>query len=59
MICPILQEKHHNMVCYQLPLTARKLGDVFGSLEAEKDNLGIQEYSISQTTLDQVKLIPT
>ena len=47
------------MVCYQLPLTARKLGDVFGSLEAEKDNLGIQEYSISQTTLDQVKLIPT
>ncbi|XP_071807326.1 uncharacterized protein [Asterias amurensis] len=49
-----LKEKHHNMVCYQLPLTARKLGDVFGSLEAEKDNLGIQEYSISQTTLDQV-----
>ena len=30
------------------------LGAMFGAVEAEKDALGIQEYSIAQTSLEQI-----
>lgn len=32
----------------------RQLADMFGMIEAEKNVLGIQEYSISQTSLEQI-----
>ena len=42
------------MVRYQLPMTTVRLADVFGAVEEEKVRLGIQEYSVTQTTLDHV-----
>jgi len=30
------------------------LGQVFGLIEARKDELGIEEYSVAQTTLEQI-----
>ncbi|XP_038057091.1 uncharacterized protein LOC119728778 isoform X2 [Patiria miniata] len=50
----ILKERHHNMVRFQLPLATRRLADIFGAVEENKARLGIQEYSVTQTTLDQV-----
>ena len=37
----------------QLP-TRRKLGHMFGTIERSKDKLKIQDYSISQTSLEQI-----
>jgi len=50
----VLREKHHNMLQYQLgPMTL--LSQIFGEIEAVKDSFNIEDYSVSQTTLDQVK----
>ena len=49
----ILKEKHHNMLQYQLGSDV-KLSAVFGQIEACRDKLRIEDYSVSQTTLDQV-----
>ena len=49
----ILKEKHHNMLQYQLGSDVR-LSAVFGQIEACRDELHIEDYSVSQTTLDQV-----
>ena len=48
-----LKEKHHNMVQYQLGSDVR-LSEVFGQIEAVRDQFLIEDYSVSQTTLDQV-----
>ena len=34
--------------------TRRRLGQMFGSIEARKQELFIQDYSISQTSLEQI-----
>ena len=54
MFVIFLQERHHSMVQYQLPPATKRLADIFGALEENKERLGIQEYSVTQTTLDQV-----
>lgn len=48
-----LLEAHHNMLQYQLKSRA-KLSYIFGQLERAKSLLNIEDYSVSQTTLDQV-----
>nr|XP_034311883.1 phospholipid-transporting ATPase ABCA1-like [Crassostrea gigas] len=48
-----LLEAHHNMLQYQLKSRA-KLSYIFGQLEKAKSLLNIEDYSVSQTTLDQV-----
>ena len=50
----ILKERHHNMLQYQLGSDI-KLSALFGQIEAVRDRLSIEDYSVSQTTLDQVK----
>ena len=40
---------------YQIPSSAVKLANVFRQLEAIKESLDIEGYSISQTTLDDVR----
>ena len=42
-------------VTYQLPSAGLTWSSVFRQLEANKDRLGIIDYSVSQTTLDQVR----
>uniref|UniRef100_A0A3B4DSZ9 ABC transporter domain-containing protein n=1 Tax=Pygocentrus nattereri TaxID=42514 RepID=A0A3B4DSZ9_PYGNA len=49
-----LKERHHNVLQYQLPSHACSLARVFDVLSNNYEELGIADYSISQTTLDQV-----
>ncbi|KAM9324762.1 retinal-specific phospholipid-transporting ATPase ABCA4 [Gastrophryne carolinensis] len=46
------REKHYNMLQYQI--SSSSLARVFQLLISNKDSLNIEEYSVSQTTLDQV-----
>ncbi|GAA6093024.1 phospholipid-transporting ATPase ABCA1b [Tachysurus ichikawai] len=50
----ILKEKHRNMLQYQLPSSLSSLVHIFSILAKHKDFLQIEDYSVSQTTLDQV-----
>jgi ABC-type multidrug transport system ATPase subunit len=49
-----LKEQQHNLLEYQLPSSSAQLSFVFSQLETDKEKLNIQDYSISQTTLDRV-----
>ncbi|XP_026511147.1 retinal-specific phospholipid-transporting ATPase ABCA4-like [Terrapene carolina triunguis] len=46
------REKHYNMLQYQI--CSSSLARIFRLLISNKENLNIEEYSVSQTTLDQV-----
>ncbi|XP_013414368.2 LOW QUALITY PROTEIN: ATP-binding cassette sub-family A member 1-like [Lingula anatina] len=50
----MLKEKHHNMLQYQLPSQGLLLSYLFGKLESVRQELDIEDYSVNQTTLDQV-----
>uniref|UniRef100_A0A3B4AZ28 P-type phospholipid transporter n=1 Tax=Periophthalmus magnuspinnatus TaxID=409849 RepID=A0A3B4AZ28_9GOBI len=50
----ILKEKHRNMLQYQLPSRLTSLTHIFNTLALHKSRLSIEDYSVSQTTLDQV-----
>ncbi|KAJ8278672.1 hypothetical protein COCON_G00057380 [Conger conger] len=49
-----LKEKHHNVLQYQLPTNTCSLAHVFDVLSNNSEELGVTDYSVSQTTLDQV-----
>uniref|UniRef100_A0A8C6UGY2 ATP-binding cassette, sub-family A (ABC1), member 1A n=1 Tax=Neogobius melanostomus TaxID=47308 RepID=A0A8C6UGY2_9GOBI len=49
-----LKEKHRNMLQYQLPTSLTSLARIFSLLSENKETLSIEDYSVSQTTLDQV-----
>ncbi|KTF90637.1 hypothetical protein cypCar_00018020, partial [Cyprinus carpio] len=49
-----LKEKHRNMLQYQLPSSLTSLARIFNILSKNKEQLHIEDYSVSQTTLDQV-----
>ena len=49
-----LKEQHHNTVQYQLPSECVQLGRVFGHIEAVRHQLNIEDYSVTQTSLDMV-----
>lgn len=49
-----LKEKHRNMLQYQLPSSLTSLARIFSLLSKNKETLSIEDYSVSQTTLDQV-----
>ncbi|XP_076009720.1 phospholipid-transporting ATPase ABCA1 [Genypterus blacodes] len=49
-----LKERHHNVLQYQLPSDACCLARVFDVLANNHEELGIIDFSVSQTTLDQV-----
>uniref|UniRef100_A0A8C1WC15 P-type phospholipid transporter n=1 Tax=Cyprinus carpio TaxID=7962 RepID=A0A8C1WC15_CYPCA len=51
-----LKEKHRNMLQYQLPSSLTSLARIFNILSKNKEQLHIEDYSVSQTTLDQVKI---
>ncbi|XP_062988617.1 retinal-specific phospholipid-transporting ATPase ABCA4 [Elgaria multicarinata webbii] len=48
----VQREKHYNMLQYQI--CAYSLARIFRLILSNKDNLNIEEYSVTQTTLDQV-----
>ena len=49
-----LKEKHRNMLQYQLPSSLTSLTHIFSILAHHKEALCIEDYSVTQTTLDQV-----
>ncbi|XP_056624973.1 phospholipid-transporting ATPase ABCA1b [Triplophysa dalaica] len=49
-----LKEKHRNMLQYQLSSSLTSLAHIFSILAKNKEFLRIEDYSVSQTTLDQV-----
>ncbi|XP_063074491.1 phospholipid-transporting ATPase ABCA1a isoform X2 [Engraulis encrasicolus] len=49
-----LKEKHRNMLQYQLPSSHTSLARIFSLLSNHKELLRIEDYSVTQTTLDQV-----
>lgn len=51
-----LKEKHRNMLQYQLPSSLTSLTHIFNILAKNKETLRIEDYSVTQTTLDQVKI---
>ena len=53
-LCP-LQERHHTKAQYQLKSDQISLAQVFSKMEQVVDVLGIEDYSVSQTTLDNVR----
>ncbi|XP_061664469.1 phospholipid-transporting ATPase ABCA1-like isoform X2 [Syngnathoides biaculeatus] len=50
----ILKEKHHNTLQYQLPARQGALAHIFRHFDEQQERLGVDDYSVSQTTLDQV-----
>lgn len=48
----IQREKHCNTLQYKI--SSSSLGRIFQMVLANKDELKIEDYSVSQTTLDQV-----
>uniref|UniRef100_A0A8B9NTE8 ATP-binding cassette sub-family A member 2 n=1 Tax=Apteryx owenii TaxID=8824 RepID=A0A8B9NTE8_APTOW len=50
----ILKERHHTKTQYQLKSDQISLAQVFSKMEQVVDVLGIEDYSVSQTTLDNV-----
>ncbi|XP_073746135.1 ATP-binding cassette sub-family A member 2 [Callorhinus ursinus] len=50
----VLKERHHTKVQYQLQSEHISLAQVFSKMEQVVAVLGIEDYSVSQTTLDNV-----
>ncbi|XP_043916268.1 phospholipid-transporting ATPase ABCA1-like [Protopterus annectens] len=50
----VLKEKHHNTLHYQLPSNESSLSKIFSAFTTNKESLSIEDYTVSQTTLDQV-----
>lgn len=49
-----VKEAHQNQLEFELPMSSLRLSHVFALMEGNKSMLHIQEYSLSQPTLDQV-----
>jgi len=51
-----LREHHQNVLHYQLPTTNTTLAKIFSHMEHARALFDIEDYAVSQTTLDQVQL---
>jgi ABC-type proline/glycine betaine transport system ATPase subunit len=49
-----IQESDKNLFEYILPFESTKLSEIFGKLEKNREQLRIKDYSVSQTSLDQI-----
>lgn len=52
-----LKERHQNVLQYQLPSHTCCLARMFEVLSNNYEELGIVDFSVSQTTLDQVRAV--
>jgi len=50
----ILKDMHEGLVHYQIVDPSVTLGRLFGTMESVRERLNIEDYSVSQTTLEQV-----
>ena len=51
--CELIEE-HQGFVKYQIQHSSARLSEIFGALEGNAERLSIVDYSVSQTTLDQI-----
>ncbi len=51
----VLQAEHNGQVSYQVPET-EQWGRLFATLEAARGELAMEDYSVSQTSLEQIFL---
>lgn len=54
--CLNTQDQHSNMVEYHVPTAPGGVADIFDQLESNKNSLQIKHFSVSQTTLDEVRI---
>lgn len=53
----LFKECHHNMVQYQIPSSAnRTLSEIFAIMEEASQQFEIEDYSVNQTSLDNVSI---
>ncbi|XP_018787318.1 PREDICTED: ATP-binding cassette sub-family A member 3 [Bactrocera latifrons] len=52
----ILQEEYQGILTFYIPLSSIKWSSIFGLMEKNRDFLNIEDYSISQTTLEEIFL---
>ncbi|XP_075155305.1 ATP binding cassette subfamily A member 3 isoform X2 [Haematobia irritans] len=52
----ILQENYQGILTFYIPLSSIKWSQIFGLMESNRDQLNIEDYSISQTTLEEIFL---
>uniref|UniRef100_H2YX25 ABC transporter domain-containing protein n=1 Tax=Ciona savignyi TaxID=51511 RepID=H2YX25_CIOSA len=52
----VVKESHSSMIMYQVPLEDMNLSFLFDEMERNKSRLSIEDYSVNQTTLDEVSL---
>jgi ABC-type multidrug transport system ATPase subunit len=50
----VLISNNGGLLTFRIPRTQMKIGLIFGSIEANKERLCIEDYSIAQPTLEQV-----
>lgn len=49
-----IQETHENLYEFILPFKDTKLSEIFGKLEKNRQSLNLKDYSVSQSSLDQI-----
>ena len=49
-----IQESHENLYEFILPFKDTKLSQIFGQLEKNRRDLNLRDYSVSQSSLDQI-----
>ncbi|XP_034472561.1 ATP-binding cassette sub-family A member 3 isoform X2 [Drosophila innubila] len=52
----ILQEEYQGMLTFYIPLNGIKWSKIFGLMEQSRYELNVEDYSISQTTLEEIFL---
>uniref|UniRef100_W8AEW5 ATP-binding cassette sub-family A member 3 n=1 Tax=Ceratitis capitata TaxID=7213 RepID=W8AEW5_CERCA len=52
----LLQEEYQGILTFYIPLSAIKWSSIFGLMEKNREMLNIEDYSISQTTLEEIFL---
>jgi len=52
-----LREHHQNTLHYQLPATDVTLAQIFSRMEHTRARFSIEDYAVTQTTLDQVQRV--
>ncbi|XP_058053877.1 phospholipid-transporting ATPase ABCA3-like [Anopheles bellator] len=55
----LLKEEYHNYLTYHIVDTTRRWSEMFGLLERAHDQLWLEDYSLGQTSLEQVFLTLT
>merc|ERR1712146_503835 len=50
----VLKEAHNGLLRYQLPTEGLVLATIFTELEAQRETLNLEDYAITQTTLEDI-----